>query len=651
MYNPKPTSKRSKQNTALRVLFSNGLLEASKELSLFCAPIFLTGVLDFLLAIRKNKTGFHMSLGCFINLISKRRNAPGKIMLVSLVLIASTLSTSILYAQLHLGAKIEKGSRLNDFSDDDTLKVRALNYYSRRPGTPPEVSKRFAREAIALAQKLDFKEGEADAYRMLAKPFILESKGDSALIYYKKSYALFNELGHTLGKAFAQMGIATILSQSGQFVEAQKMFLSILETYEAAGYHRGIGGVYNAIGDMYLRQGEFELSIFNFEQSIKAHLQYSNSREIIRTYVSFAQAYEKMGRLEEALAQLEKGVKIEERRTIFYAPLFFSKGKIHAKMGDYEEAKKALLTSMDYAKRVGSVKGQIGAFNFLAENEFVFGNYEAAQSYALAALNLFDTNTVPDTRLKSVVINLLTKIEEKLGNYEQSLNYAIAAKAISDSLNKQQNLKTIAELQTIYETEKREQTILLLEAENMAAQFKVALITALGIVLSMIVGFIFWIVNKRKTEKKRLELESIKRELENYGVLIAEKDSFMTTLIERMRDMSRDLKTIESKKEVQTLIDSLHHNVQLTWDEEQLIQRIEQVNSGFFRQLEHQLGKLTKNEKRIASLVQMDLSNKEIAGILSISARSVSQARYRLKKRTKLGPEESLNDYLKAVHS
>lgn len=592
-----------------------------------------------------------MSLASLINLVSRQTSTTGKKMFACLILITFSLFATDLHAQQPLGVKIESSSNPHDYSNQDTLKVRALNHHAHRPETPPEASKRFAREAIALARKLDFKEGEADAYRMLAKLFIFENKGDSALIYYKKSYTLFTEVEHSLGKAFAQMGIATILSRNGLFVEAQKIFLSILESYETAGYHKGIGIVHNAIGDMYLGQREFELSIFSFEQSIKAHLQHSSSQEIIRAYVSFANAYEKMGQLEEALTQIEEGIKIEERHKVFYAPLFFSKGKIHTKMGDYEEAKKALLTSIDYTKRAGSVKGEIGSLNFLAENEFAFDNYEEAQAYALSALSLFDMNKVSDARLKSTVINLLTKIEEELGNYEQSLNYAITAKTISDSLNKQQNLNAITELQTIYEIEKREQTILLLEAENMAVRFRVTLVAVLGIALSLITGLVFWLVNKRKTEQKHLELESIKRELKNYGVLIAEKDSFMTTLIGKMKTMSRELKTIESKKEIQALIDSLHHNVQLTWGEEQLIQRIEQVNSGFFRQLEQQLGKLTKNEKRIASLVQMDLSNKEIAGMLSISARSVAQARYRLKKRTKLGPEDSLNDYLKAVHS
>ena len=46
------------------------------------------------------------------------------------------------------------------------------------------------------------------------------------------------------------------------------------------------------------------------------------------------------------------------------------------------------------------------------------------------------------------------------------------AKEISDSLYKEDNVRKIAELETIYETEKKEQEIKLLEAENESSGLK-----------------------------------------------------------------------------------------------------------------------------------------------------------------------------------
>jgi DNA-binding CsgD family transcriptional regulator len=160
---------------------------------------------------------------------------------------------------------------------------------------------------------------------------------------------------------------------------------------------------------------------------------------------------------------------------------------------------------------------------------------------------------------------------------------------------------------------------------------------------------VYWQATKRKERERALEVQSIQKELENYGLLINEKDSFISDVIEQLKQFTRELKTHESKREMNTLIDSLRQNVKLTEDENQLFNKIEQINSGFFRKLDEKTDALTKGERRLASLVQMDLSNKEIGNIIGINAKSVTQARYRLKKKLSLNPEEDLVLYLKKL--
>lgn len=52
--------------------------------------------------------------------------------------------------------------------------------------------------------------------------------------------------------------------------------------------------------------------------------------------------------------------------------------------------------------------------------------------------------------------------------------------------------------------------------------------------------------------------------------------------------------------------------------------------------------KLTAHEKRLSSLIKLELSSKEIAGLLGISHHSVNVARYRMRKKMELTKEDDL---------
>lgn len=521
-----------------------------------------------------------MILRLFSGLVFKRE-CIRNFKILTCILLALIYHSSV-NAQCPPGILAAKNLEPSDHLWKDTTRVHLLNYHSGRLGIPIEKAKETAHEAISLAKKLGFKKGEARAYGMLGHPFFLQEESDSALYYYEKSYKLFEEIDYARGKAFAQTGIASVLAKEGRFKEAQRMFLSIAAFYEDKQLYSELAGIYAKIGSMYVEQGELETALFNFDTSIKLQKQYPDCQQILRTYINYARAFVKMGRPKEALAQVQKGMEIEEKEKILYSPLFLVKGRIFNRTGDYEEAEKSLLIAIDYSKRTGYVRGEIMAHQLLAKNKLDQKNYTLAKEEAITALNLFKSHNIPIRQQKANLFQLLARIERNLKNYKAGLAYALEAKKISDSLYQQKTVSTIAELQTIYETKKKERMIKLLETENKTARFQILIAVLIGTALLITVSLYFCISNKRIAEKRDIEVESIKRELQNFATLIIEKNSFMTNIIEKLREMGRKVRTSESKKEISTLIDSLYHNVNLTWDDQHLTKRIDQVNSGFF---------------------------------------------------------------------
>jgi phosphate/sulfate permease/DNA-binding CsgD family transcriptional regulator len=81
-------------------------------------------------------------------------------------------------------------------------------------------------------------------------------------------------------------------------------------------------------------------------------------------------------------------------------------------------------------------------------------------------------------------------------------------------------------------------------------------------------------------------------------------------------------------------------------EKENFYSQVEQVHKDFQEKLTTNYPDLTKQEKRLATLIRLNLSTREVATLLSISPKSVEVARYRLKNKLNLKKEDSLTQFI-----
>ena len=70
------------------------------------------------------------------------------------------------------------------------------------------------------------------------------------------------------------------------------------------------------------------------------------------------------------------------------------------------------------------------------------------------------------------------------------------------------------------------------------------------------------------------------------------------------------------------------------------------ADSDFLKKVKSIHPNLTPNDLRLCAYLRLNLSSKEIAPLLNISARSVEIKRYRLRKKMELYHEKSLVEYI-----
>jgi len=69
----------------------------------------------------------------------------------------------------------------------------------------------------------------------------------------------------------------------------------------------------------------------------------------------------------------------------------------------------------------------------------------------------------------------------------------------------------------------------------------------------------------------------------------------------------------------------------------------------FIQSFKEKVPEATHNHQRLAALMKIQLSNKEIASIFNISRDSVVRSKYRLRQKMGLETNQEMEDYLKKI--
>jgi DNA-binding response OmpR family regulator/DNA-binding CsgD family transcriptional regulator len=130
------------------------------------------------------------------------------------------------------------------------------------------------------------------------------------------------------------------------------------------------------------------------------------------------------------------------------------------------------------------------------------------------------------------------------------------------------------------------------------------------------------------------------KELTANALSIAKQNEFLTFLIEQFKKL-QEIGNLGSKKLIYDLIGAtnrqLNDNV---W--ENFEQQFSLVYSDFYNALGSRFPNLSLTERKLCSLLRMNLSSKEIANITFQEPSSVDVARYRLRQKLGLGKDDNL---------
>jgi hypothetical protein len=157
-------------------------------------------------------------------------------------------------------------------------------------------------------------------------------------------------------------------------------------------------------------------------------------------------------------------------------------------------------------------------------------------------------------------------------------------------------------------------------------------------------------INKLKEEQLQQEIEFKNRELTSQVVLLEKKNDFLLQIkgdIKQTKQTDLNIKGDALLKNINKLIDQhLSHED----DFENFRLHFEKVHTGFFdKLLEKSNNQLSQLDLRHCAYMRLNLSTKEIANLLTVEAKSIRMARYRLKQKFKLEKEIDFQSFIATI--
>ncbi len=521
-------------------------------------------------------------------------------------------------------------------------------------------------KALALYQQSQNQKSSAGMAMNLAVLMERDGQYDSAISSYNKAMLMFEDLKDTSSISITLENIALAHKLKGNYDTALQIMNkveSILASSTPSTSERWISFHFNK-GQIHLTTDNYSEAINSALKSLRLSEQLENTRSINRGYAILNEIYIEMKDTTNLKKYIMLGRNfaqmVEDKSTL--ATLDIQLSNLFINQGNYDSAQYYAKKGLEFAEEVNSKsilriayialgniaylqkqfskmipilekvisdfpssEGKVmsGVYHNLGAAYMGLGNLNKADEYLKQSLALAIEINGWD-RLKETYETLSIN-SQKQGDYKNAFDYFKLYKQYEDSIFTETKTKQIAEIETQYETEKKDQSIAALEQEKeiqilqASRQQSQIYISLVGLGFVLIVAFVFYYQSRIKQKaNKALALKNVEIEEQNKEKEMLLKEihhrvknnlQIISSLLSMQTRTLSDSKTIDAMKESQSRVKTmaLIHEKLYQYD------NLARINmSEYMRQLSDFLSQTYRSEKSIKVIIESEGINLDI---------------------------------------
>ncbi len=511
---------------------------------------------------------------------------------------------------------------------------------------------------IKYAEEADDKATLGDLYTEYAVELNRISKYDEALRDLRKAHQYYLEIDNQIDNAFVINKIGLVYHNMNQLDSSMVYLKSALDMYQVLNLQNKQGMVIESMAIIQKQLGDYDKSIELHQESRALFQEARDTIGLMSNANNLGIVFKTIDKPEKALAEYQKvydfaNIMDHKGGLMSY---FINSGILLNKLKRHIEAESLLRNGIKIAEELRSQisiadsKSSL-ARSLLHQNKFSEAIIEVNESIQIA-------HDIGALEKEQDAHEVAKEIYLAQGNADEALLHMESYQSLKDSIFQLARTKQVNELQTQYETEKKDAEIVLLnkniEIENVKRQ---RLWGGLGLIVLSGLALIYGIIQRNKKmqavlskdkaiaierqERAEQQLEFKKKELTAKALQLAKKNEFLLELETEIVELqsSVDASVGKASSRISRMIQR-----DIVDDEEwdQFATEFSSVHQEFLDRLRERFGTFSKGEMRLIYLLRMNMTSKEIANILRISGEGIRKARYRLRKKMSLDSSDDL---------
>lgn len=490
----------------------------------------------------------------------------------------------------------------------------------------------YSNSAIAEARKIESKSYITMAQATLGEAYM--NQGD-----FNMGFEVLTNAMETCPVDCLQIQAHIFVHLAGAYQKLKDLNQAFIYVDKAAGIYKtlndslNLARCYNSRGLVYIQVPDNIRAEENFKEALAINRKMNNVSAVAANLNNLC-LYE--GNTSEKISMLFEAISINQS-----LGKFWSLGENYNNLGtqyyyarEYDKALAALDTAMNYSK-------QINAKELISDNyRYKSWVYEGRKDYTnaykyLQLLYQTEHELLAMNEMRQIELNIIQKRlrdkEQQMVMQEQAFQIKNLRLWIFITILIVIALVLVLSYAAYHYRHKKK--IQLLEASKQLASREKELIS------------LRLMQSENETKTAQQELEHNHKELTNLAFFIRSRNELLSQIQEKIK-AGYKLSPTETERYLRSINAYIS---QFNADDTETELLIDQINGQFIQRLSALHPNLSKNEQRLASLLRVGLSTKEIASIINSTPKTVNMARYRLRKHLNLETDDSLTEYMKQI--
>jgi two-component system, NarL family, sensor kinase len=407
----------------------------------------------------------------------------------------------------------------------------------------------YIQEALSISQKIKYNDGIKDAYNCYGNLYEATNNFPKSLVFYNKELVWMQEHNDkAIYKLYQNIG--NLYASWEKHDSALMYYDKGFEICKKNNDKKGLAIAYNCYGTFYANKGELDKSIQYLIMGLKEKEALNDTNGVAIGKSNLSVLFKEVGKLEEALNYGKDAQKLYETlgKEVDAARCMVNNGMLYARKKEFAVAEKNYIQAIKILEKSSNTMSLAGAYsnlglaqrqqnkvpeaktNFLkalaigkksdskmtigitshelGSIELFYKNYNNVLPYLIQADSIASQKSYKE--LQKDVYQTYSDYYTAIGNNEKALFYFKKFTDLKDTMLNADNMNSIEEMKTKYETEKKEQLLIVKDvkiAKQRTSIYAGIALAALGLLL----GLSYFRTNKLR-QQKNLQAEILKQQ-------------------------------------------------------------------------------------------------------------------------------------------